>query len=204
MTKTAVSYWESGRVSLSKTACLLAEHLYGISAVWLLEGRGPMWLPATKPSTPSLPDLVLRPLLPEKDAFAEDGSVIRPRNNSPCLGLTQAMIDSLLAACGSGDAEDLYFIRITDGEMTPILSPGDWALVHTGWSNRSRVSDNALYLVRPPIQGQPHVRRVAVEPLSGDLLIGVDTPGHVPLRISLPAELPAMLLGKVCWVGGQR
>jgi len=75
VTKTAISYWETGRSSLSAVACHLAEQLHQVSAAWLLEGKGSMWLPIPPPALHEAPDIVLRPLLPEGDAFNADGSV---------------------------------------------------------------------------------------------------------------------------------
>jgi len=205
VTKSAISYWEAGRVSLSRTACLLAENLYRVSATWLLEGEGPMWLPALPPHLPVAPDLVLRPVLPDTDMFCEDGSVVHPRDNALCLGLPRPLVESVLAGCAGGRLEDLFFVEVRGREMEPTLCHGDWALVHTGLAVRGRIVDHGLYLVRLHPQDNPHPRRIAVEPLSGDVLIGIDAPGQVQLRTTIPMDkLSAIVLGKICWIGGAR
>ena len=205
VTKTAVSYWESGRVSLSRTACLLAENLYRVSAAWLLKSEGPMWLPALPPSLPMAPNLVLRPLLPEAEMFGEDGSVIPPRENSLCLGLPRPLVESALAGCAGGTFEDLFFVEVRGREMEPTLYCGDWALVNTGLPVRESIIDHGLYLIQLDTKGNPLARRIAVEPRSGDVLIGIDAPGQVPFRVSVPmGGLSTMVLGKICWIGGAR
>lgn len=204
VTKTAISYWESGRVSLSQTACILAEHLYKISSTWLLTGEGPMWLSAPVPTLAAAPDLVLRPLLP-KGSFREDGSVIAPRDGAPCLGLPRPLVDALLAGGEGGTTNDLFFVHVHDREMEPGLSPNDWALVNTALPVRGVIVDHGLYLVRLRSQDEPKVRRVAVDPASGDLLIAVDAPGHVPYRVAVSRDCqPTLVLGRVCWAGCRR
>jgi hypothetical protein len=114
-------------------------------------------------------------------------------------------IQAVLEACGGGTKEDLFFIRIRGHEMEPILADGDWALVYTGLHARNRIVDHKLYLIRNRPQDTPQVRRVAVEPVSGDLLFGTEAKGLVPIRITVPAsDLARTILGKVCWAGGRR
>ncbi len=89
--------------------------------------------------------------------------------------------------------------------MEPSLFKEDWALVHTGLGAREEVEDDRLYLVRILPRDEPAVRRVAIDPTSGDLLIGVDAQGHVPLRVTVSgSNRLAMILGQVCWIGGRR
>ena len=205
VTKTAISYWESGRVSLSRTACLLAERIYRISSSWLLDGEGPMWLPVTIPNLQTAPGVLLRPLLYEVGAFNEAGEVIHPGENALYLGLPRSLLESILASCCGGGVDDLFFTRIRDRLMEPTLLPEDWVLLHTGIQRRLPVEDQALYLVRLRQEDEPLVRRVALEPRSGDYLIGVDTQGQIPLRVTISEkDLASVFLGKVCWLGGQR
>jgi len=204
VSKTAVSYWESGRVSLSQTACLLAEQLFHISSTWLLDGIGPMWLTVPSQSLPGTPELLLRPLLSD-DAFLPDGSFLPPRDTASCLGLPRTTVEVILDALGDGSPEDLFFFRTAENELKPTLFPGDWVLLHTGPYVRKSVENHMLYLVRVPPQDPPQIRRVALDPLSGDLLLGVDLPNHVPLRMAVPVDTrPTVVLGRVCWIGGRR
>lgn len=204
VSKTAVSYWESGRVSLSQTACLLAERLFGISVAWLLEGVGPMWQGIPSSDLPGNPDLLLRPLLPE-GAFLPDGSFLPPRDTAPCMGLPRTTVIVLLDALGGGSLDDLYFFRTDENELKPTLYPGDWVLLHTGIEPRQSIENHMLYLVRLRPQDPPKLRRVALDPLSGDILLGVDLPNQVPLRMTVPVESrPTVVLGRVCWIGGRR
>ena len=205
VSKTAISYWETDRSCLSVTACHLAEQLHQVSAAWLLEGSGSMWLPTPPPALHEAPDLVLRPLLPEVDAFQGDGSVIPPWEHAPCLGIPRGLVQGILRSCGGGVPEDLYFVQVQGHGLEPTLYVGDWALVHTGLAVRGDIVDHSLYLVRPLPQDEPQVRRVAIDPLSKDLLIGVDAQVQIPIRVSVStADRPAMILGKVCWIGGRR
>jgi len=205
VTKSAISYWESGRVSVSRTACLLAQNLYRVSATWLLDGEGPMWLPALPPSLPVAPDLVLRPLLPKSEMFREDGTVVTPRDSALCLGLPRSLIEAALGACNGGTAEDLFFIQVRGHEMAPTLFQGDWALVNTCRSVRESIVDHGLYIVRMHPEEDSLPRRLAMEPCSGDVLIGIDGQGQVPFRVTVAhGDLSTMVLGKICWIGGAR
>lgn len=204
VSKTAVSYWESGRVSLSQTACLLAEQLFNISSTWLLEGIDPMWCTVPSQSLPGTPDLLLRPLLSD-DAFLPDGSFLPPRDTASCLGLPRTTVAVILDVLGGGSSEDLYFFRTAENELKPTLFPGDWVLVHTSTFARQAIENHMLYLVRVRPQDPLQLRRLALDPLSGDLLLGVDLPNHVPLRMILPVDTrPRVVLGRVCWIGGRR
>lgn len=205
VSKTAISYWETNHVALSKPVCNLLEQLHHVSAAWLLDGTGSMWLPTPPPTLPEAPDLVLRPLLPEKDAFRADGSVMTPWEHAPSLGLPCELVARLLDECQGGAPEDLFFIQIHGHELEPTLFPEDWALVHTGLAVRETIVDHSLYLVRLVPGDAPQVRRLAIDPHSLDLLVGVDAQTRVPIRIRVPAtDRPAMILGKVCWIGGRR
>lgn len=204
VTKTAVSYWESGRVSLSRTACLLAEHLYRISSAWLLAGTGPMWRTGPPADLSSEHNLVLRPLLSD-DAFQADGTLVPPGDLAPCLGLPLEVIQKLLKRLGEGAASELFFVLAHGHELEPTIHSGDWVLIHTGEAPRRMVDPHALYLVRICPEDRSVLRRVAVDPASGDFLISADQPGQVPLRTTVAMERRlAVLLGKVCWVGGIR
>ena len=205
VTKTAISYWETNRISLSKTACHLAEQLHRISATWLLEGTGPKWLPTPSTALIETSGLVTRPLLTSIDAFLSDGSVKAPSEHAAFMGLPRDVVIALLDSCQGGTPEDLYFVKIQEHDLEPTLFPDDWALVHTGLAVRESILDHSLYLVRLLPEEAPQVRRVAIDPFSHDLLVGVDVQTRIPIRIKVPAtELQTMILGKVCWIGGRR
>jgi DNA-binding XRE family transcriptional regulator len=204
VTKSAVSYWEVGRIALQRSSCLAMERAFAVSADWLLEGNGPMWVPPPSGQKHPFPTLVVRPLLDGTDGFDGNGLPIPPPPSAPVLGLPKDLVQEILAACG-GTEEDLFFVRQPDSEMEPTLKEGDWALVHTGQGARTPVVPQMLYLVRLNPGALPTVRRLALTPISGDLLIGLDHSERIPLRIStLTVNHQEQVLGRVCWVGARK
>lgn len=227
VTKTAVSYWESGRVALSPTACLLAEALFRISASWLQTGQEPMWLHHPATGLPDTPDILLIRQVNET-AFLSDGTLLPPRELAPCLGLPRDYFSDLLHHWGIGSEYSFFrgyrrdeftsifqtsdygsafvWFRPTRSEgLEPVLRAEDWVLLYTGSSCRRDIRDHCIYLVRLQNEDRPVLRRLATDPMSGDILLGIDLPGRVPLRMNIPPETRlSVILGLVCWVGGTR
>lgn len=187
VTKTAVSYWESGRTELPKVTCLAISQLFGVSADWLFRGEGPQWLDrgATSP---------LVPVQPWEGAPTEGGAL-------PVLGLEPHLVSRLIAESGGGMPEDLRGLQVCDPLMAELLGTDAILVINTSLEARRLVQDHALYVLGG---GNQHVRirRLARIPGSQDLLAGTATMNQVPERLEMPeGGVPSLVLGRVCWMG---
>ena len=200
-TKSTISYWEAGRTELPWTTCLALEAAYGVSAQWLATGKGPMWLVPARRKTKSAKDIHFIPFLEEQLGFRPDGSVLPPHPESRGLGFPPSLLQEVVGEPLPGQ-EDLYLWRVKDQEMEPLLPQGAWALLNVDLSAREPLTENAIYLVRLGQENSPCLRRVATEPISGDLLITTDAPRRVPLRIARTVAAGEFtLLARAIWAG---
>ena len=200
-TKSTISYWEAGRTTLPWTACLALEAAHGVSAQWLASGEGPMWLVPGRLKTKVRKSLHSIPFLEGQLGFRPDGSVQAPHSETPGLGFPPSL---LLEVAGDPlpGPEDLYLWRVKDPEMAPLLPEGAWVLLNVAATAREPLTENAIYLVRLGQEQSPCLRRVAIEPLSGDLLVSTDAPRRVPLRIARTvANGEFSVLARAIWAG---
>lgn len=194
MTKTAVSYWELGKVSIPRSVCLAMETLYGVSSTWLLEGIGPTWLPKTQVGGGLPPDLLICPLLPGNDPFDASGTMAPVPPSVEILGLPRSII-------GPGSVPMPFWMRATDPMMRDTLGTQALVLVDASEEARKGIVDHSLYLVRLGRDLPPSVRRLASEPISHDLVVATEVRGQVPLRLSQnDSGWGPIILGRILWV----
>lgn len=100
----------------------------------------------------------------------------------------------LRALCG-GKPKDLSIIKVTGDSMAPTLTDGDDVLV-----DRSDASDrlrDGLYILRR--DETLMVKRIALAPTSGTLIISSDNPAYPSWR-DCPTD-SVTVLGRVVWAG---
>jgi transcriptional regulator with XRE-family HTH domain len=200
-TKGTVSYWESGKTSLPWTVCLALEASFGVSARWLYRAEPPMWVvpERTHPKTGKRHTSI--PFLGEEVGFGPDGSAIQPHPESLSIGFQPALLDQVLGN-DPPPRKALFLWRVQDDAMEPSLPLGSWVLVDTSPEARRTLTENGIYLLRLGQDPIPTLRRLATDPLSGDLLVSTDAPGRVPLAVHLPAEGNCFaILAHAFWVG---
>ena len=205
-TKSTVSYWESGRSALPWTACLALEAAYGVSARWLTEGDGPMWVTPGKQRPRPRKDSYSIPLVTPELAFDAAGRPVDPHPDAPSIGFPTSLLEEI----GGGrlpSVEALRLWRVQDEAMAPALPKGSWVLLDSSPQLAEGLKDHAVYLVRMEPGGIPCLRRVARMPSrgkveDGSLLFGVDAPGHLPICLKeTQVILEAMLLARALWAG---
>lgn len=204
VTKTAVSYWEGDRVALPQSIALALEQIYGVSAQWLLEGKNPMWGTKWTASLPALPEGLVRvALLNPVRGFNRKGEPQLPGPHAPSICFPEILLQSMATPTGDSWGH-LHLWAVPNDEMSPSMKAGDWVLLDTSLQARRLVNDHGVYLIRIQPETAPALRRVAQDPLSGDLFISVDAPGRVPMRVSLaPKEIGRALLGHAIWIGSR-
>lgn len=201
VTKSTISYWEAGRTDLPWSICLALEALYGVSSRWLARGEDPMWLPALKPSHGMATELIQVPFLTPELGFTSSGKALPPHPKSLSVGLPQRLFDEILGRQDSGTG-DLFFWRVEDAEMTPLIPKGSWVLLDVSTDACLPIQDHEVYLLRLSATSAPILRRLACDPLSNDLIAAADAPGRVPLRLEQRCHDSSWtILGKARWVG---
>lgn len=201
VTKSTISYWEAGRTELPWAICLALEGLYGISSRWLAAGEGPMWLAAPQRLQVPSEGGVRIPFLSRALGFTPAGEVVLPHPDSPGVSLPIVLLSEIQ---GEGQAipGDLFLWRSEDEEMAPLIPLGSWVLLDVSGDARDPIKDHGIYLLRLARSQDPILRRVALDPLSGDLLAASDAPGRVPLRLQpLNKKENWMVLARARWVG---
>ena len=200
-TKSTISYWEAGRTELPWTACLALEAAYGVSAQWLAKGEGPMWVAPARRKPKSAKDIHSIPFLEEQLSFRPDGPVMPPHPESPRLSFPPSLLQEVAGVPLPGP-EDLYLWRVKDREMDPLLPQGAWVMLNVAPAAHEPLTENAIYLVRLGQKQSPCLRRVAIEPISGDFLITTDAPRRVPLRIARTVATGKFaILARAIWAG---
>ena len=200
-TKSTISYWEASKTALPWTACLALQAVYGVSASWLSKGQGPMWIVPGKRKARATNDVRHIAFLDENLGFGPKGEPIEPHPDTPTLDIPTAL---LLEVVGDTPPEpgSLYLWRVCEDDMAPLLPRGTWALVDVSPPARDVQVENAVYLIRLGHGRTPCLRRLATEPISGDLMIAADAPGRVPLRTSQAArKKECTVLGRAIWAG---
>jgi len=201
VTKSTISYWEAGRTELPWAICLALETLYSVSSRWLAYGEEPMWLAALKPGHSPTKKLTRIPFLSPELGFSSTGKARPPHRESPSMGLSQELLNEILDGQAS-DIGDLFFWRVEDAEMAPLIPHGSWVLLDVSVGASHPIQDHEVYLLRLSATSMPILRRLACDPLSNDLIAAVDASGRVPLRLEhRPQEPSWTILGKALWVG---
>jgi len=187
MSKGIVSYWESDRSALTQCACLALQAVYGVSATWLQEGKGPMWHPkaAIHAPEPSPKGLVFYPVLPDGSVpFDDQGQLLPPPPGSDVIGLPDGVLHITSSTTRLRPDDANFWIQIDDPFMRDTLGTIALVLVDSSEDGCQAIEDHALYFIRLGAGQDPCVRRLAVDPASGDVLVGTDARDRVPLRLS--------------------
>lgn len=196
-TKSTISYWEAGRTELPRAICLALETLFGVSSQWLATGEGPMWTPSSPKRAKSSKDHLKVPFLSQDLGFSKDGTVLKPHPDSPTLDFPRQLLEEILGV----ECRTLYLWQVADEDMAPRLSQGSWALLDVSPAISERIEDHSIYLVRLGLGSSPCLRRLAKDPISGDLLAATDTQGRVPLRLAHQDSESWAVLARAIWVG---
>ena len=197
-TKSTISYWEAGRTELPRAICLALETLFGVSSQWLATGEGPMWTPSSSKRAKFSKDHLRVPFLSRDLGFSDDGAVQEPHPDAPTLDFPRQLLGEVLGA----ECRTLYLWHVADEDMAPRLPQGSWALVDVSPAISEHIVDHAIYLVRLGLGSSPCLRRLATDPISGDLLVATDTQGRVPLRLDRQASKRGWtVLARAVWVG---
>jgi transcriptional regulator with XRE-family HTH domain len=201
VTKSTISYWEAGRTELPWAICLALEALYGVSARWLAHGEDPMWLAAPRGSQALSRELIRIPFLSRDLGFTRTGQVVAPHPDSPALTVPAALLAEILGE-RTPNAETLFLWRTNDSEMAPHIPSGAWVLLDVSPDACNPIKDHGIYLLRLSPDQAPILRRLARDPLSGDLLVACDAPSRVPLRLDHRAKRTGwVVLASACWAG---
>lgn len=194
--RTAISRWETDGAEITRLEALAIEHVYEISAAWILEGVGSM------AAAPRVGDggLIWRPLISGAASCGPGGEINDPGPQAERHPFAPSFLQQLLSDCGDGRPEDLYLVRCEGDSMRPTVFPGDLALVNTAEELRVRPKRDALHLVRPDAHStDARVKRVRIE--AQDLVMLSDAPNFTPVRVSLEAvPIQSLVLGRVCWL----
>jgi hypothetical protein len=160
-----------------------------------------MWIVPGKRKPRANQGVYLIPFLDEELGFSPDGSSILPHPDSPTLGFAASLLKEVVGG-GLPEHSELYLWRARDTEMAPLLPLGAWVLLDVSIAACATPVENAIYLVRMGHGCIPCLRRVATEPLSGDLLVLADANGRVPLRIARSVAAGEFaLLARAIWAG---
>lgn len=201
VTRSTVSYWEAGRTALPWTVCLALEAVHGVSATWLSTGEGPMWIVQSKRRVKAGKDFHLIPFLDSELGFDSDGLPIEPHPETPTLGFPSVLLSEVLGGT-LPERGLLYLWRVIEDDMAPLLPRDSWVLLDAAPQAREVQIENAIYLIRLGRERIPCLRRIATEPVSGDLLIAADAPGRVPLRCARTAtNTECTILAHALWAG---
>lgn len=201
MTKTAVSYWERGKVTIPHSVCLALESLYGVSANWLIQGIEPIWRPKASSSSATHSDMTFAPVIAGNTPFDDQGFPLPSPQKGEVIGLPSGFTHPLDAKGDAPQGQDFFWIRISDPAMRDTLGNQAFVLVDTRDESRRFISNHALYLVRS--QNAPHacVRRLAIESQSGNVIAGTDERDQVPMRlVHDQANHRSVVLGRVLWI----
>lgn len=201
VTKSTISYWEAGRTELPWAICLALEALYGVSAHWLTHGEDPMWLAVPRGSQTLSREQIRIPFLNRDLGFTRTGQVVAPHPDSPAISVPAVLLAEVMGeAVTTTDA--LFLWRSDDSEMVPRIPLGAWVLLNVSPDACNPVKDHGIYLLRLSPDQVPILRRLARDPLSGDLLVACDATGRVPLRLDHRAKKTGwVVLARACWVG---
>lgn len=201
VTKSTISYWEAGRTELPWAICLALEALYGVSARWLANGEGPMWLAEPRVSQALSSEQVRIPFLSRDLGFTRTGQVVVPHPDSPAICVPTVLIAEILGETIT-NLETLFLWRADDSEMVPHIPLGAWVLLDVLSDACNPIKDHGIYLLRLSPDQVPILRRLARDPLSGDLLVACDATGRVPLRLDHRAKKTGwVILARACWAG---
>jgi len=200
--KGSISYWEAGRSPLPLSACLGLESAFGVSAKWLMAGDEPMWAQTDRKKLPeSSPGLIVLPVLSARASFDDAGSPISAPPVTEEIGIPASLLESDPQSAGIAQSSPRIWIRVVDPLMMETLGNHAFVLIDTTGLCRNEIINHALYLVRLAPDDIPSVRRIAMEPHSGDLIVGTDGRDHVSLRLPYPAEgRLEIVLGRVIWI----
>ncbi|WP_373432582.1 helix-turn-helix domain-containing protein [Geothrix sp. 21YS21S-2] len=200
--KGTVTNWDTGRTALPLSACLGMEAAFGVSAKWLMDGTGSMWLEKDLRSIrDTFPGLVVIPIAPLETSLEPSGAWVPPAPGTEAIGLPPSLVTPIAPSSDSSIEGNRVWIRISDPLMRDTLGEEAHALVDTSLGQREIVSDHALYLVRTNQDQPPSVRRLAVEPTTGDLVVACDGKDKVPMRLGRAGrEWRETVLGRVIWI----
>lgn len=201
MTKTAVSYWELGKVAIPHAICLALESLYGVSADWLVDGTEPMWRPKAKALSATRSGLFLCPVLQGDAPFDGSGLPLPPPPDGEVIGIPAGLVSQSPLSKEASKSRHCYWIQITDSLMQETLGSNSLVLVDGTAEMRQVITDHALYLVQIEGSTTPCVRRLAADPSSGDLIAATEARHQVPMRLpQAGGDQHSAVLGRVLWI----
>lgn len=124
------------------------------------------------------------------DGPSTDGVVYLPR-----IGKNTTMAFDAAHAASLGQASDLQVAEVADDSMAPTVAPGDLCIVD---ASIEAVDRDGVYAIRS-VTGSTILRRVSVNPLTGNFSITTDNPVYGGVIDA--AQNQVEVIGRVVWVG---
>lgn len=203
VTKAVWSDWETGKAPIRKPNCLAIQAIYGVSAAWLLDGEGPMWLGAPT-GAQGASDLFLdRPLILGAASCGPGGEIQDPGPQASRYALRRDFASRILKRCGGGHEADLFFLLCRGESMQPTILDKEIVLLNAAMSVRMAPANNGIYLVRRDPQDQEaRVKRLRLDEAAHELVLSSDNRAYSSVRLPLDGTpIHHLVLGRVCWVG---
>lgn len=200
----SVSAWRSGRTkSLKMETGVRAAEFLGVSAKWLMDGKGPMTAnEATGVSEPRSAYLADRNALtvPVLDARGSMGlGLPRPEHETVVdnLRLTKDWVRNNLPTISRPD--NLAVLSAHGDSMNPTFSDGDILLVDRGVD---RISLDAVYVLA--LNEELYIKRIQRRITDGAVMILSDNPAYQPVIVANGERDSLQVLGRVVWAWNGR
>lgn len=174
--RTIQRYASGERPPSAEFLTALIENL-GISATWLLTGKGNMLIEAEQ-SHHLAEGFAAIPVLFDGKANPKDTASTYP-------------ISKTWLECRNLEAASLRFVNVKGDSMAPELSEGDWALVD---ENCTSIVDGHMYAVR--YSGGLFLKRFQVRP-EGQLRLSSSNPFYDPIDVPFASGFDLEIMGQV-------
>lgn len=200
----AISRYEKDLAEVSLTIALALEHVFGLSASWLLEGKGGMWLPevGNRPGKGAKADFLDRPIIAGSASCGPGGEIHDPGPAAERFALRRAFANQMLQRSGGGLEQDLFFLRCSGDSMRPTIQDGEITLLNASMAVRTEPRPNGIYLVRRQVgDSETRVKRLRLDAIKRELVLSSDNRAYAPITVDLDGTpIHQLILGRVCWV----
>lgn len=165
---------------------------HGISADWLLNGKGPRQLQVgVREEAPAYGELAMIPVY-SVNAKAGHGSLVTSEKIVDSLAFKRDFLRNSLGA----SPDDLYLIHVEGDSMEPTLRAGDLILVDR---RRTNVDREGIYVMS--MDDALLVKRLQRHP-GGRIVASSDNASYHPFDVDLKARHDGLaIIGRVVWTG---